>query len=58
MFVCVRKKVIIIAILVVVAMVGIFGTFFAVREVGYSPKTKYTVVIDAGHGGLDVNKRL
>lgn len=54
MIVCIRKKIVIFAILLIVAIVGAFGTYFAVSEVGYSPKTEYTVVIDAGHGGIDV----
>ncbi len=53
MIVCIRKRIVIFAILLIVAIVGAFGTYFAVREVGYSPKAEYTVVIDAGHGGID-----
>ncbi len=52
MFFCIKKKWIVIAILVV-AIAGVCGTFFMVRDVGYVPKGNCTVVIDAGHGGVD-----
>lgn len=53
MFVCIKRKWIIVAILLVVVVSAVCGTFFAVREANCVPKGHFTVVIDAGHGGID-----
>ena len=53
MIICLKRKWIVVAVLVLVAVAGACGTFFAVKDVGYMPKGECTVVIDAGHGGID-----
>ena len=52
----IRIWICIIAVIAVV-MAGILGIAKVVQS-SSTPKRGYTIVIDAGHGGLDVNKRL
>ena len=51
-FVTIKKKWIL-AFIAVVLIVPLFLSLFASRNVSM-PKPEYTIVIDAGHGGLDV----
>lgn len=53
MIICLKRKWIVVAVLILVAVAGACGTFFTVKDVGYMPKGECTVVIDAGHGGID-----
>lgn len=53
MIICLKRKWIVVAVLILVAVAGACGTFFAVKDVGYMPKGECVVVIDAGHGGID-----
>lgn len=48
---CIRKKHI---VLVFCAVLLISFGVFCVVQVSSTPKTNYTIVIDAGHGGVDV----
>lgn len=51
-FLTLKRKSIFAVLLCVLLVSGACGTFFAVRAVA-SPKPVHTIVIDAGHGGLD-----
>ena len=48
----IKKKTLVAFLLCFVLLAGVVAGCFAVR-VGNSPKTMYTIVIDAGHGGRD-----
>ena len=52
LFLIVSKKAILIFLGVTICLVAII-TIFAVKTTS-SPKPEYTIVIDAGHGGVDV----
>ena len=51
-FLTVRKRKICIILVGVILICSIVGVFYAVKATS-SPKPKYTIVIDAGHGGKD-----
>lgn len=51
-FLTIKKKILLCLLLCLTIGVGILGTFFNVRETS-SPKLTRTIVIDAGHGGID-----
>lgn len=47
------KKKCVVVILLCVALIFVFcGTYFPIKA-SITPKTQYTIVIDAGHGGID-----
>ena len=52
-FLTIKKRTILITLSVVVLLCFGVGIFYAV-QVASSPKPEYTIVIDAGHGGVDV----
>ena len=52
MIVALKKKYIIVFILFLIILVSTTACYFI--NVNASPKYSYTIVIDAGHGGLDV----
>lgn len=52
-FLMVRKRTICIILVSVILTFSIVGVFYAVRMTS-SPKAQYTIVVDAGHGGVDV----
>ncbi len=52
-FLTVRKRAIGVILVSVILTCLIVGVFCAVRATS-SPKALYTIVIDAGHGGVDV----
>lgn len=51
-FLMIKKKTIVSFIICIVLLLGILITYFSVTQTS-SPKTNYTIVIDAGHGGID-----
>ena len=51
-FLIVKKKTIIFAIIAIVIFSSCIATYFSVKPTS-SPKPKYSIVIDAGHGGID-----
>ena len=52
-FLMVRKRAIGVILVNVILICLVVGVCYAVRAVS-SPKALYTIVIDAGHGGVDV----
>lgn len=52
MFLTIKRKVLFLC-LVVFVLVAILSSFFVVQSVVAKPITHYSVVIDAGHGGID-----
>ena len=52
LFVTIKKRTIVLFLCAVIC-IGSAITFFCAREAGM-PAVKYTIVIDAGHGGEDV----
>ncbi len=48
-----RKRIILIVLCVLLCVVGVVVYFTAIRPT-FQPKPLYTIVIDAGHGGVDV----
>lgn len=52
MFLCLKKKWLL-CFLAFCLIVPIVAGFFSIRKTSM-PKPEYTIVIDAGHGGLDV----
>jgi len=53
MFLTIRKKVLIVCFSVLFVLLAV-GIFFTVRIATTKPNLAPVVVIDAGHGGLDV----
>ncbi len=51
-FLTIKRKTVLAVILTMLIIVGGFTTFFTVRA-NASPKPLHTIVIDAGHGGID-----
>lgn len=51
-FVTIKKRTLCILIGILLCICLVLGTMFAVRQVSV-PRQTYTVVIDAGHGGID-----
>ena len=52
-FLTIKKHTLCVLLVVLVAICLIVGVCYAVRAVS-SPKALYTIVIDTGHGGVDV----
>lgn len=52
MFLAIKKRTIILLLLCLLIIGGFCGAYFSVKT-GTSPKPKYSIVIDAGHGGID-----
>ena len=52
-FLTIKKAHCAILLVILVAICLIVGVCYAARATS-SPKTQYTIVIDAGHGGVDV----
>lgn len=52
LFLIIKKRSIFIVLAVVMAVAGAFA--FASIKTSSMPKPEYSIVIDAGHGGLDV----
>ncbi len=53
LFVTIKKRTIVLFLRALIC-VGSVIAFFCVREAGM-PAVKYTIVIDAGHGGIDAS---
>ena len=51
-FLCIKKKTILIILSVLVAFASVISV--AAITTSSMPKPQYTIVIDAGHGGVDV----
>lgn len=51
-FLVMKKRTLCVIVSLLILIFVILGTIFVGREV-YSPKSAYTIVIDAGHGGVD-----
>lgn len=51
-FLTIKKRTLCVFLVILVAICSIVGVCYTVRATG-SPKTQYTIVIDAGHGGTD-----
>ena len=58
MFKIIKLKNLIIAISLIVASILCSIGIVSVVESKNIPRPKYVIVLDAGHGGVDVNKRL
>ncbi len=52
MFLTIKKSAIVAVLLCLILMSGVFIMFFSVKPTS-SPKLIHTIVIDAGHGGID-----
>lgn len=52
-FLVMKKRTLCVIVSLLILTFVVLGTIFVGREV-YSPKSAYTIVIDAGHGGVDV----
>ena len=52
-FLTIKKRTLCVLLVILVAICSIVGVCYAVKATG-SPKAQYTIVIDAGHGGVDV----
>ena len=52
-FLTIKKRTLCIILISIVLICAIFGIFYAVQTTS-SPKPEYSIVIDAGHGGVDV----
>lgn len=52
-FLTIKKRILCVLLVILVAICSIVGVCYTVRATG-SPKAQSTIVIDAGHGGLDV----
>lgn len=52
MFITIKKRAIIAILICVLVIGGVCGAYFGVRA-SASPKPIHTIVIDAGHGGID-----
>jgi len=53
MFLTIKKKVLIVCLCVLVVF-SVVGIYFGVRATMTKPNVAPVVVVDAGHGGLDV----
>ena len=51
-FLTIKKRTILFVLTAVILLFSVIGTCFVIQV--SSPKPKYTIVIDAGHGGVDV----
>ena len=52
-FLTIKRRTLCILLVILVAICSIVGICYAVKATS-SPKALYTIVIDAGHGGVDV----
>lgn len=52
-FITIKKRTLCIVLISIVLVCSIVGVCYAVKMTS-SPKALYTIVIDAGHGGVDV----
>ncbi len=52
-FLVMKKRTLCVIVSLLILTFVVLGTIFVGQEV-YSPKSAYTIVIDAGHGGVDV----
>ena len=52
-FLTIKRRTLCIVLVGVILICSVVGVCYAVRAVS-SPKALYTIVIDAGHGGVDV----
>ena len=53
MFITIKKKVILWVICGILCFIGVIF-FWSLTKETTSPATRFSIVIDAGHGGLDV----
>ena len=51
-FLTIKKRILCVLLVILVAVCSIVGVCYTVRATG-SPKAQSTIVIDAGHGGVD-----
>ena len=51
-FLTIKKRILCVLLVILVAICSIVGICYAVKAAS-SPKAQYTIVIDAGHGGVD-----
>lgn len=52
-FLTIKKHAVCVLLVVLIAICSVAGVYYTVKATS-SPKAQYTIVIDAGHGGVDV----
>lgn len=52
-FFAVKKRTLCVILICIILICSLVGVYYTVKATS-TPKPKYTIVIDAGHGGVDV----